>query len=265
MPEGDTVYLAGRRLHRALGGKSLTRTDFRVPRYATTDLSGRTLNEVASRGKHLMFRIEGNVTLHTHFKMQGSWHLYRSGQRWKGPGFDARVILENADHVAVGFRLPVVDLIETAEEAAVVGHLGPDLLAPDWDADEAARRMMLAPDRPVAETLLDQSVMAGLGNVYKSEICFLSGLDPSTPVAELADPGALIDLSKRVIEANRETGSQITTGDPRPGRRHWVYGRAGQPCRRCGTSIRLDAKGERVTYWCPRCQPIVGSKPAAES
>jgi formamidopyrimidine-DNA glycosylase len=257
VPEGDTVFLAATRLNAALAGQTLTRTDFRVPRIATVDLVGRTVERVVSHGKHLLFRIAGGVTLHTHFKMNGSWHLYRPGERWKGPEWQVRALLETASWVAVGFRLAVVDLLHTAREHEVLGHLGPDPLGPEWDADEALRRLTAEPDRAIGDTLLDQRVMAGPGNVWKSEICFLRGVDPGTPVGRLSRPERLVALVKELFEANRTTGSQITTGDFRPGHTHWVYGRAGRPCRRCGTPIRVRGprEPERVTYWCPACQP----------
>lgn len=259
MPEGDTVFVAATRLNKAIAGHVLTKTDFRVPRFATVDLSGRRLHEVIPRGKHLMFRIEGGVTLHTHYKMEGSWHLYRHGEKWRGPAFQVRAILETDRWVAVGFRLAITELIKTAAEREVVGHLGPDVLGPDWDAGEALRRLREAGERTIAEALLDQTIMAGPGNVYKCEICFLRGVHPDTPVSKVPDLEGLIALTKRLMDANRETGIQITTGDPRPGRERWVYGRAGKPCRRCGTGIsrvqRRESAEDRVTYWCPSCQP----------
>ena len=258
MPEGDTVFLSATRLQRALGGLTLTHTEFRVPSLATVDLSGRTLEEVTSWGKHLLFRISGGVTLHTHFKMEGSWHLYRPGERWKGPGFQVRALLKTEPWVAVGFRLPIVELVETAREGDVVGHLGPDPLR-EWDPEEATRRVEEHPERPIGDVLLDQRAIAGLGNVYRSETCFLGGVYPFTPVAEVGDVRKLVDLGARLIRANKTTGNQITTGDPRPKRRHWAYGRAGEPCRRCGTPIERAGGGpgldDRVVFWCPRCQP----------
>ena len=270
MPEGDTVFLAATRLNAALGGQVLRRTDFRVPRHATADLSGRSVLDVVSRGKHLLFRIEGEVTLHTHYRMDGSWHLYRSGERWQGPDWQVRAVLETDPWVAVGFRLPVVELISTADEAEVVGHVGPDPLGPDWDPIEALRRLRADPQRGIGEALLDQRVIAGPGNVYKCEICFLRGMNPWTPVGRVRDLERLVDLTARLMRANRTTGNQITTGDPRPGRERCVYGRAGEPCRRCGTRILRRAAeagtdGDRSTYWCPRCQPALDPEPALSS
>jgi endonuclease-8 len=256
MPEGDTVFVAARRLHDALAGRVLTKTDFRVPRFATADLSGQTVTEVVARGKHLLLRTDAGWTLHSHLDMEGEWHVYTREQRWRLPAHHARVVLETQNARAVGFRLGIAELLRTSNESDAVGHLGPDLLGPDWDATEAERRLSLDAARPIAEAITDQRVMAGLGNVYKSEVCFLAGADPSTPAGDV-DAAKFVGIAKRVIEANRLRGSQITTGDTRPGRRHWVYGRGGEPCRRCGTRIAFDRMQDRVTYWCPSCQPAL--------
>jgi endonuclease-8 len=260
MPEGDTVWLAARRMHDALAGRTLTKTDFRVPQLATVDLTGQTVQEVVSRGKHLLTRIGADLTLHTHFKMDGSWHLYRHGERWKGgPGHQVRVLLETNEWQAVGFRLPVVELLRRGDEAEAVGHLGPDLLGPDWDLDEAVRRLRARPERPIGEALLDQRNLAGIGNVYKMEVLFLQGVSPWTPVGTVGDLPRLVGRAQLLLEHNRHEPAQVTTGDTRRGRQHWVYGRGGQPCRRCGTTILVEGQGdpayERVTFWCPNCQP----------
>ena len=258
MPEGDTVYLAATRLHKALAGEQIVKSDFRVPRYATSDLSGREIEDVTSHGKHMLFHISDGLLLHTHFKMEGAWDLYRTGERFKGPGWQIRVILETSRWVAVGFRLPIVDLVESSAEDEFVGHLGPDPLR-SWDEDEALTRLESKGELTIGEALLDQSVVAGFGNVYKSEICFLKGIHPETRVEDVGDLRAVLALGRRLMEANRTTGQQITTGDGRKGRTHWVYGRGNQPCRRCGTPIRKMTQPsygmERVTYWCPNCQP----------
>jgi formamidopyrimidine-DNA glycosylase len=268
MPEGDTVWLAGQRLGSALAGRTLTRSDFRVPRLATVDLAGRAVLGVASRGKHLLTRFEGGSTLHTHFMMDGAWHLYRPHEAWRGgPAWQVRVVLTNAEWQAVGYRLPVVELLPTAQEDRAVGHLGPDLLGPDWDPDEAVRRLAADPGREIGQALLDQRNLAGIGNLYKAEVCFLRGTSPWTPVGEVSDLRAMVDLAHRLLDANKTTFSQVTTGDTRPGRRNWVFERTGRQCRRCGTRISLANQGdesrERLTYWCPRCQP--GPSPSQTS
>jgi endonuclease-8 len=260
MPEGDTVWLAGRRLHDALAGDRLTRSDFRVPQLATTDLAGRTVTEVVSRGKHLLTRVDDDLTLHTHFRMDGTWHLYRPGDRWRGgPQWQVRVLLETAAWQAVGYRLPVVELLPRDREDDAVGHLGPDILGPDWDPAEAVRRLAAQPDREVGDALLDQRNLAGIGNLYKSEVCFLSGVHPLRPVGDVADLRGLVTRAHALLEANRHRAEQTTTGDTRRGHRTWVYRRAGRPCRRCGTPVASADAGaegqERQTFWCPRCQP----------
>jgi endonuclease-8 len=259
MPEGDTVWLAGRRLHDALAGRRLTRSDFRVPTLATVDLSGRTVTEVVSRGKHLLTRIDDDRTLHTHFRMDGSWHLYRPGERWRGgPQWQVRVLLENAQWQAVGYRLPVVELLPRGHERDAVGHLGPDILGPDWDPAEAVRRLAADPDRELGPALLDQRNLAGVGNLYKAEVCFLAGLTPWTRVGDVPDLAGLVDRVARLLQANKATARQVTTGDTRRGRQHWVFERAGRPCLRCGSRVASAEQGAapyaRITYWCPSCQ-----------
>jgi endonuclease-8 len=258
LPEGDTIHMTAARLHRALAGQRLTATDFRVPRFATADLSGQRVLEVVARGKHLLLRTDAGVTLHSHLMMEGAWHLHRPGERWRGPAFQARVVLTTERCVAVGFRLGICELVPTDREQEVVGHLGPDVLGPDWSLERAAANLRAEPRRPIGVALLDQHSIAGPGNIWKSEICFLRGVSPWTPVGEVDDLEGMLDLLKRMMEVNRTIGQQVTTGDPRRGRKHWVAERAGEPCRRCGTPIRRGEQGppgmERVTYWCPRCQ-----------
>ena len=257
MPEGDTVYLAAKRLDSVLRGRTITGSDFRVPQLATADVSGRTVERVRARGKHLFFDLEGLV-LHTHFRMDGSWHLYKPNQRWRGPDFQVRVVLTTEPWMAVGFRLPVVELLDPPAAEERVSHLGPDLLGPDWDRDEALRRLRSQPERPIGEALLDQRNLAGLGNVYRAEICFLRGIEPSTPVVQVPDLEGVVVLAERLLNANRTTGNQVTTGVDRPGARHWVYGRARSACRRCGTPIEsYNDSNDRIVYLCPPCQPAL--------
>lgn len=257
MPEGDTVFQTARRLG-ALTGHALTASDFRVASLATTDLAGRRVLVTEPRGKHLLTRLEGGLTLHTHLRMEGRWDVQAAGTRWRRPAHEARVVLRTADHEAIGFAV-LVDLVPTVEEGDLVGHLGPDLLGPDWDADEAVRRITASPDVPLGQALLDQRNLAGLGNVYRAEVLFLSGLSPFVDVARVRDLPAVVRLSHRVMVANRDRSRRVTTGVDRPGQNLWVYGRAGRPCRRCGTPIRSAELGpatqERFVYWCPSCQP----------
>lgn len=262
MPEGDVVWRSARSLDRALAGHALTGTDFRVPGLATVDLSGGLVLQTVSRGKHLLTHIElghGCWTLHTHLKMEGSWHIYAQGQRWRRPPHEARVVLYIPERVAVGFSLGIVELLPRAEEHLVVGHLGPDLLGVDWDEAEAARRLLRRPERPVHPALLDQTNLAGIGTMYAAELCFTSGLHPDRQVGTVADPVRLVRRAHLMLEANKQRPLQATTGDLRQGRRFWVYSRDRQPCRRCGTTILTEPRGEpgreRAAYWCPSCQP----------
>lgn len=268
MPEGDTVWLASRRMDDALAGRVLTRSDFRVPALAEVELAGRAVLAVVSRGKHLLTRIEGGLTLHTHFRMDGAWHLYRPGDRWAGgPAWQVRAVLENAEWQAVGYRLPVIELLPTAREDDVVGHLGPDLLGPDWDLDEAVRRLRGDPDREVGLALLDQRNLAGAGNLYRTEALFLQGLTPWVRVGAVPDLPALVERTRRLMVANRDHPQQSTTGSMSPADLHWVFERGGRPCRRCGTRVLVAEQGEppqaRLSYWCPHCQRGPAPAPAS--
>jgi len=254
MPEGDVVWSTARRLHEALAGRALTRSDFRVPRLATADLTGDVVTETVARGKHLLTRTKSGLTIHTHLRMEGTWRVRPAAEKVRDSHW-IRLLLANENWQAIGYQLGVVELIRTSEEAKVTGHLGPDLLGPDWDRDEAVRRLSAEPDRPIGEALLDQRNLAGIGNVYKAEVLFLRGLSPWQPTGDVADIGALADLAKRLLEANKERFGHITTGSMRRGEEHWVYGRQGRPCRRCGTPIRSAGQQDRITFWCPSCQP----------
>ena len=257
MPEGDTVYRAAKLLSGALDGTVLTRTDIRVPAFASVDLTGETVRETVSRGKHLLMRV-GDYTLHSHLKMEGVWHVYRPGERWRRPEFKARAILANDAVTAVGFELGLFEVVRTSEEDSVVGYLGPDLLGPDWDPALAVANLRRAPEREIGLALLDQRNLAGLGNVYRAELCFLRGVLPTTPVAEVDDLERMVALGKKLIEANKDRSTRATTGNLR-GNTLWVYGRDGRPCLRCGTRIERGELGDtalqlRDTYWCPNCQ-----------
>ena len=191
MPEGDSVWRAAHQLHQALAGQTLTGSDFRVPRFATLNLAGWKVHEVVPRGKHLLMRVVGpderKLTIHSHLKMEGTWQVYPPGGRWRKPGFTARCVLRTAAADAVGFSLGIVEVVRTEDEDTVVGHLGPDLLGPDWDPAEAEQRIRAAPEVPIGLALLDQRNLAGIGNIYRCEACFLSGIHPATPVSAVAD------------------------------------------------------------------------------
>ncbi|MDG4664188.1 endonuclease VIII Nei2 [Mycobacterium sp. 236(2023)] len=249
MPEGDTVFRAASKLRDALEGRQLTRCDVRVPRYAAVDLSGQVVDEVLSRGKHLFIRV-GQASIHSHLKMDGAWVIGRV----RVPAYKIRIVLETAESRASGVDLGVLEVLDRATDMESVAHLGPDLLGPDWSAELAAANMVADPDRPLAETLLDQRVMAGVGNVFANELCFVFGLLPWTPVREVTDPLRLATRSQQMLWANRLRNNRTTTGNTRHGQDVWVYGRAGLPCRRCNTPIETDKDTERVTYWCPNCQ-----------
>jgi endonuclease VIII len=254
MPEGDVVWSTARRLHAALADRPLTRSDFRVPRLATADLTGDVVTETVSRGKHLLTRTRSGLTVHTHLRMDGSWRV-RPAADPAGDSHRIRLVLANRDWQAIGYQLGVVELLRTRDEAQVTGHLGPDLLGPGWDCAEAVRRLAAEPDRPIGEALLDQRNLAGIGNLYKAEVLFLSGISPWRPVGGVADLGAVAELARRLLDANKERIGQVTTGSWRRGEETWVYGRGGRSCRRCGTPIRSRGQQDRVTFWCPSCQP----------
>jgi endonuclease-8 len=260
VPEGDSVYRAARQLDAGLSGQVLTRSDFRIPSLATSDVSGATVLETVSRGKHLLTRFDNGITLHTHLKMEGRWFVHPVGSRWRRPAHTARVVLRTPTTEAVGFQV-LLDLVRTEREADLVGHLGPDLLGPDWDAGLALANLQSDPDTSIGDALLEQRHLAGVGNVFKCELCFLGNVDPRTPVKVVPDLPLIVEKAKLLLEANKDRGTRITTGDRRPGHQLWVYGRRGG-CLRCGTSIKKADLGppgrERPTYWCPTCQPLLG-------
>jgi endonuclease VIII len=275
VPEGDTVYLLARRLNARLRGQVVSRSDVRVPRHATADLAGATLVNTDTHGKHLLTRFvlpdQQKLTLHTHLRMDGSWTVLNPGKRLPRNLIpDIRILLKFQNGLsAAGLKLPVVELLPTDDEDSVIGHLGPDPLRPDWDAAEAIRRLKADgdQDRPLAATLLDQTRMAGLGNLWVNELCFLRGHSPWTSVREV-DLEALVALAVRLLRfsVNTPGAAQVTTGNTRPGKQHWVAGRAGQPCLRCRTPIRVVAEvsgdpERRRTWWCPHCQPGPGPDP----
>jgi endonuclease-8 len=273
MPEGDTIFRAARTLHRALAGKPVVQFESVFPAltrvHVDNPLTNQTVEAVSAVGKHLLMRFSGGVVLRTHMRMNGSWHIYRPGERWQRSRCDMRIVIATADYVAVGFNIPVAEFIsdrkvETHQELA---RLGPDLLSTSFDEEAALRRIRSRPGDLIADVLLNQRVMAGIGNVYKSEVLFTCGINPFTPVESLDDHAlrCLIATARRYLVVNVETslppmtthgGFRRTTRRDNPSERLWVYGRAGRPCRRCGTAIELKKHGPsaRLTYWCPTCQ-----------
>ena len=256
MPEGDTIFRTADTLRRVLEGHEVTR--FEAPRLARhRPLVGAVVTAVEARGKHLFVRFDNGLSLHTHMRMTGSWHVYRPDERWRKPPWYARVVIGVHDAVAVCFSAPVVELLDARAEAEHAGlaSLGPDLCRADVDLDEAAARFgLLDPETEIGVALLDQRVAAGIGNIYKSETLFVCGIDPFTAVRVIDEPTRrrIFAAASRLLREN-SVGSPVRTFDgPRA-----VYGRARRPCRRCGTPVRSRAQGEdnRTTYWCPTCQP----------
>jgi endonuclease VIII len=267
MPEGDTIHRTARNLATALAGRPVVR--FETPRQpGLAPPPGTRVETVEARGKHLLVRFADGLVLHTHLQMHGSWHLYRAGQPWRRSPRQARVVLEVAGGaVAVCFNAPVVEVVsERALHATGIGHLGPDLCAPDVDLDEVVRRLdRLDAATEIGVALLDQRIAAGIGNVYKSEVCFRHGLDPFTPVGavDAERRRALYGTAARLLRANLTTPRRVTVDDAPAGTLS-VYGRTGRACRECGTAVRARRQGEhaRITFWCPTCQPPVRSRPA---
>ena len=274
MPEGDTIFRAARTLNTFMAGHLVTRFESMFPalnRIADDrPIVGRTIESVSARGKHLLMTFSGDLVLRTHMRMNGSWHIYPTGARWQRPASDMRVLVCTADACGVGFNIPDAELITAREldRHQLLQSLGPDLLAQTFDRDEALRRMQGQSGIPIAEVLLNQRVMAGIGNVFKSEVLFLAGVHPFTPVNLLgdADLQRIVDTSREQLAANVMGRSRTlslssgrrTTRSLNPDENLWVYGRGGKPCRRCGTVIHSKKTGldARPTYWCPGCQPL---------
>ncbi len=254
MPEGDTIFRAARALHDALAGRTVTRFDSVFSHLTRVDhdlpLRGRTIERVDARGKHLLIWFSGDLVLRTHMRMHGSWHIYRPGERWQRPRSDMRIVIGTADYEAVAFSVPVAELTSAREleRTAAVRDLGPDIVADDFDASAVVRRIESMPDIEIGDALLDQSVVAGIGNIFKSESLFAARVHPFTHVAELsrADIDRIVDAARRLMRA------AATRRPPASA----VYSRGGQPCRRCGTPISSRKQGEnaRISYWCERCQ-----------
>jgi len=268
MPEGDSVYRLARRMRTALEGQVLRSTEFRVPQLATANLAGYRVTEVVPRGKHLLLRLHNPdseqpaLSLHSHLMMEGRWDFYVPGARFKRPAHTARVILRTESADVVGYDIQQLRLVPTDQESELVGHLGPDLLGPDWDPGLAAANLRCDPRRTIGTALLDQRLLAGLGNIYRCEVLFLTRLHPLTPCGQVAQLDQVVAMSHRLIQANKDRGRRVTTGTARTRDPFWVYGRAGKPCLRCGTGIRLlklaeeSGQHERDCYYCPHCQQL---------
>jgi endonuclease VIII len=277
MPEGDTIFRTARALGRALAGKPVTGFRSTYPLLMRFDddtpLAGQTVEQVESRGKWLLIHFSGGATLATHLLMNGSWHIYRPGERWQQPHTNMRIMVENSDYCAVGFRVPVAKMLkpEQLARATKIPPTAIDILSEHFDAIEVRRRLFLRRDEEIADVLLHQDVIAGVGNVFKSEICFITGVSPFCKVAALGaeQMTALIVAAQKLVAANvlQDSGDMIvtyggrqrrTTHESDPGANLYVYGRGKEPCRRCGELIRRRIQGPaaRVTFWCQNCQPM---------
>ncbi len=258
MPEGDTIFRAAATLDRWLAGREVTAARTQVHRLPAHKLVGQTVEAVEAQAKHLLVRFSSGMVLHTHMKMTGSWHVYPAGARWRKPGWQARVVLEASDRVAVCFNAPVIELLANGGESHHPGlvNLGPDVLKPPVDLDEVRRRAATTPPRTtIGELLLDQSVVSGIGNIWRCESLFVRRLDPFTPRTDVADEqlDELITVASEMMQESVRAGRM---DEP------WVYGRSRRPCRRCGARIESRALGAplpRTVYWCPRCQVRPGS------
>lgn len=276
MPEGDTIFRTARTLQRALGGQVVTSFETQLPKLARVDedhpIVGRTIESVTSSGKWLLIRFSGDLVLLTHMLMSGSWHIYRPGERWRMGRSHMRIVIGTAGMVAVAFNVPVAEFHTERSLARRSGfsELGPKLLAEDFDESAAVRNLESNPEMEVGDALLNQSILAGLGNVFKSEVCFVSRVNPFQKVGALTRPEleSLVASARKLIRANVSeasgnrivtyTGFRRTTGRADPSEELWVYQRNGLPCRNCGTPIlsRKQGAGARTTYWCPACQAM---------
>ena len=274
MPEGDTIYRAARTLHRALSGQAVERFESVFPALTRVHddqpITGRTIERVTAAGKHVLMYFSGGHVLRTHMRMNGSWHIYRPGEAWQRARRDMRVIVATKEFEAVGFNIPVAEFVRTRDldRHDELRRLGPDLLGDHFDRTEAVRRIRERSGTTIGDVLLNQRVMAGVGNVYKSEVLFACGVNPFARVDGLTDAQVecLVDTARRLLQANvterlapmtTYSGYRRTTRRDDPSERLWVYGRARKACRKCGNAIHVKASGSdaRLTYWCPVCQP----------
>ena len=284
MPEGDTIFRAARTLHRAMARQVVTRFESVLPQLERVDddspIRGRTVESVEASGKWLLMRFSGDLILLSHMLMSGSWHIYRPGEHWRRSRHDMRVVIETDNILAVGFKIPIAEFHTEQSLLRREGfsRLGPSVLAGAFDDQQAADRLRSRPERELGVALLTQSILAGLGNVFKSEVCFVCGINPFRLVSTLSDADirTLLSTSRKLMLANvtstsgdqivTYTGFRRTTGRSDESARLWVYRRRGEPCRKCGAAIEARKQGidARTTFWCPRCQPLDLTRTAAE-
>lgn len=269
MPEGDTLYRTAVTLRKALQGRTVTQFETSLQAVATvaedTPVEGRVISLVEARGKHLLITFSGEeaeraLVLHTHLRMTGSWHVYRPGERWRKPVHYAKVVIHTDEWVAPCFSAPVVELLtqRQAERHPQLVGLGPDAITEEFAPEEAVRRILARPELELGVALMNQRAMAGVGNVYKSEVMFIRRLSPFARIGELpeAEVREIVAESHRLLKLNRENGVRRTMFGLREQDRLWVYGRSGEPCRVCGHRVRMRRQGldARSTYYCPECQ-----------
>jgi endonuclease-8 len=266
MPEGDTIHRAARTIQKALGGRTVTRFETVLAQLARVDdqesIAGRSVESVTAEGKHLIIEFSGGLFLRSHLRMNGSWHIYRPGERWMLRRREMRVVIETDAYVVVGFNLPVAEFHDarSLERSPDLRRLGPDLLAEEFDVGAAALRVCAQGGRQIADVLLNQTVVAGVGNIYKSEVLYICRINPFAIVDALTNEQVerTMKTARKLLQHNveRASGSRETMSSLRRSRTLWVYGRSGEPCRKCGTLIEYRKQGAdlRGTYWCPKCQ-----------
>jgi endonuclease VIII len=278
MPEGDTIFRAARTLNRALAGQVITGFETQLPKLARVEVdsgvTGRTVEKVEAHGKWLLMHFSGDLILLTHMLMSGSWHIYRPGEPWQRRAVDMRVVLKTEKMWAVAFNVPIAEFhtADTLRRRENFRGLGQDVLADDFDPAQAMASLRASSDLEVGVALLRQSVIAGLGNVFKSEVCFATGVNPFRKVSSLSveELARLVSTSRKFLKANvteaspdtivTYSGMRRTTGRTNEEERLWVYGRGGKPCRVCGTPIESAKSNDaRISFWCPQCQPLVRS------
>jgi endonuclease-8 len=276
MPEGDTIFRAARTLNKALAGDVVVGFETVLPKLSRVDFDsgvvGRTITSVQSTGKWIRMNFSGDLVLLTHMLMSGSWHIYRPGEPWQRRQFDMRIVVKTEKIWAVAFNVPIAEFHTGDSMARRRGFrsLGQDVLAADFNLEKSATSLRANAALPVGIALLNQSILAGLGNVFKSEVCFACGINPFRTIGDLTSEelACLVQTARKFLLANVSdtsgdqivtyTGMRRTTGRANTEERLWVYGRRHEPCRKCGTPIESRKQGEdaRTTFWCPVCQPL---------